>query len=128
MSGDEVRIAAVLAEHPFYRYAAKDDTDPTGSRHFIRCNGRDCNARLITGTYGEQGAVFQAHVAAALVAAGVGDVAAAKAEALREAALRLGSGPTYRVLVERESCDWWTDRPVADWLRDRANEIEGGES
>jgi hypothetical protein len=49
--------------------------------------------------------------------------AAARAEALREAADALGSGPTMRVLVERESCDWWTDRPVAAWLRDRAASI-----
>lgn len=50
-------------------------------------------------------------------------VTARQAEALREAAVALGSGPTMRVLVERESCDWWTKLPVARWLHERANMI-----
>lgn len=48
--------------------------------------------------------------------------AAVAADALREAAAALGIGPKMRVLVERESCDWWTDRPVALWLRERADD------
>lgn len=47
-----------------------------------------------------------------------------KAEALREAARDLGTEPKVRVLVERESCDWWTERPVSAWLRDRADALE----
>lgn len=48
-------------------------------------------------------------------------LAQAKRQALREAATALGSGPTMRVPVERESCGWWTERPVALWLRERAD-------
>lgn len=48
-------------------------------------------------------------------------LAQAKREALREAAIALGSGPTMRVLVERESCDWWVDKSIAQWLRERAD-------
>lgn len=46
-----------------------------------------------------------------------------EAQVLREAAQDLGSGPQMRVLMERESCDWWNDRPVAAWLRERADRL-----
>ena len=62
---------------------------------------------------------------AAEVAALLADVRReAEAKALREAADILGTGPTMRWLYERESCDWWGDRPVRDWLRDRAARLE----
>ena len=55
------------------------------------------------------------------------DAAAAnrgRAEGLREAADALGSGPKMPWLYERESCDWWGERRVSDWLRDRAGSLD----
>lgn len=45
------------------------------------------------------------------------------AQALTRAADELGSGPKMRVLVERESCDWWTEQSVSGWLRERAERL-----
>lgn len=50
-------------------------------------------------------------------------IAARQAEVLRTVAAEIGLGPTVRVLVERESCDWWIDKPVASLLRERAHRI-----
>lgn len=49
---------------------------------------------------------------------------AAKAQALRDAADALGKQPKKPVLRERESCDWWDEEPVADWLRARAATLD----
>jgi hypothetical protein len=108
VSADE-RVAAVLAQHRALIVY---------STSLLACSctvARHSDAPRFTD------AEHRAHVAAALAPV-LNEV---RAEALWEAADELGSGPTMRVLVERESCDWWTDRRVADWLRARANRIGG---
>lgn len=45
--------------------------------------------------------------------------------ALREAADALGSQPRKPVLHERESCDWWGEERVDNWLRARADREAG---
>lgn len=47
-------------------------------------------------------------------------LASARAQALQEAAAALGPGPKMLILVERESCDWRTEKSVSTWLRERA--------
>jgi hypothetical protein len=67
----------------------------------------------------DDGTAHRAHVAAALLAAGFGHVAQAKAEALRDAADEVQD----ECLASSTACFCGS----ADWLRDRADRIAGGE-
>lgn len=77
MSGDEVRIGAVLDEHHTWT-----STQIDGRHREWTCIPCGHGGVLQAGDLATD--AHRAHVAAALVAAGVGDVAAAKAEAWDE--------------------------------------------
>lgn len=49
----------------------------------------------------------------------------ARAQELAQAANQLSPSLMMPYLYERESCDWWGEKSVAQWLRERADLVKG---